>query len=92
MNKQEKKRDYNDIILQIDHGTFTPLVFLINVSMGRECQKFYSRLAQMIFVKKETFHSQFQVIGFEQKLVWVAKIKSALFKRVESSMQKNSGI
>ena len=39
-------------ILQIDHGTFTPLVFSINSSMGRECQKFYSHLAQMISKKK----------------------------------------
>ena len=27
MNEQEKKRAYNERILQIDHGTFTPLEF-----------------------------------------------------------------
>ena len=27
MNKQEKKRAYSERILQINHGTFTPLVF-----------------------------------------------------------------
>ena len=48
MNDQEKKRAYNERILQIDHGTFTPLVFLIKGSMERECQKFYWRLAQII--------------------------------------------
>ena len=53
LNKQEKKRAYNERILQIDHGAFTPLVFSINVSMGREYQKFYSRLAQMISEKRE---------------------------------------
>ena len=67
MNEQEKKRAYNKRILQIDHGTFTLLVFPINGRMGRECQKFYSRLAQMISEKRD-FHSRFQVIGFEQKL------------------------
>ena len=41
MNEQENKRAYNERILQIDHGTFSPLVFSINGSMGRECQKFY---------------------------------------------------
>ena len=41
INEQEKKRAYNERILQVDHGTFTPLVFSIN-GMGRECQKFYS--------------------------------------------------
>ena len=45
MNEQEKKRACNERILQIDHGTFTPLVFSVNGSMGRECQKLYLRLA-----------------------------------------------
>ena len=53
MNEQEKKQAYNKRILQIDHDTFTPLVFSINGSMGRECQKFYSRLAQMGSEKKD---------------------------------------
>ena len=66
MNEQEKSRADNERILQIDHGTFTPLLFSINGSMGRESQKFYLRLAQMN-LKRETFHSQFQVIVFEQK-------------------------
>ena len=35
--EQEKKRAYNERILQVDHGTFPPLVFSIT---------FYSRLAQ----------------------------------------------
>ena len=46
--------------------SFTPLVFSINGSVGRECQKFYSRLAQMN-LKRETFRNRFQVIGFEQR-------------------------
>ena len=37
----------------MDHGTFTPLVFSINGSMTRECQKFYSCLAQMISNKRD---------------------------------------
>ena len=39
MNEQEKKQAYNEIILQIEHGTFTPLVFSVNSSIERECQK-----------------------------------------------------
>ena len=66
MNEQEKKRAYNERILRIDHGTFTPLVFSINGSMGRECQKFYLLLAQMN-LQRETFRNRLQVIGFEQK-------------------------
>ena len=63
-----KKRAYNKRILQITHGTYTPLVFPIIGSMGRECQKFDLRLAQMN-QKRETFRNWFQEIGFEQKFV-----------------------
>ena len=53
MNEQENNRAYNERILQIDHGAFTPLVFSINGSMGTECQKFYSRLEQLISEKRD---------------------------------------
>ena len=48
MNEHEKKRSYNERVFQGDHGTFTPLVFSIYSSMGRECNMFYSRLSQLI--------------------------------------------
>ena len=48
MIEQERKRAYNERTLQTDHGTFIPLVFSIKDNMGKECQKFYSRLAQLI--------------------------------------------
>ena len=57
MNEQEKKRAYNEIILQIDHGIFTPLVFSINGSMERKCQKFNSHLAQTITEKRDHLQS-----------------------------------
>ena len=57
MNEQEKKQTYNERSLQIDHCTFTPLVLLINNSMGRECHKFYLRLAQIIFEKRDLLKS-----------------------------------
>ena len=66
MNEQEKKRAYYERILQIDHGTFTPLVFPNKGSIKRECQKFYLLLAQ-INLKRESFDNRFQVIGFEHK-------------------------
>ena len=40
INEKEKKRNYNNRILQIEHGTFTPLVFSIYGNMRRECAKF----------------------------------------------------
>ena len=66
MYEQENKRAHYERILQIDHGTFTPLVFSIKGSKKRECQKFYLLLAQ-INLKRESFDNRFQVIGFQHK-------------------------
>ena len=41
INENEKKREYNKRVLQVDHGTFTPLAFSVYGSMGRGCQKIY---------------------------------------------------
>ena len=66
MNEQEKRRAYNERILQIDHVTFIHLVFSINNSMGRECEMFYLGIAKTN-LKRETFRNRFHVIGFTQK-------------------------
>ena len=34
-NEKEKKRQYDERVLEIDHGSFTPLVFSIYGGMGR---------------------------------------------------------
>ena len=39
MNEQEKKRAYNERILQIDLETFTPLVFSVNGRIGKRVPK-----------------------------------------------------
>ena len=44
----EKKKSYNDRILQIDNGSFTPLVFSSFGGMGRECQIFFSKLSEKL--------------------------------------------
>ena len=38
MNEHEKKRSCNKPVLQVDQGTFTPLIFWIYSSMGKECK------------------------------------------------------
>ena len=92
MNEHEKKQAYNERILQIEHDTFTTLVFSINGSTGRECQKFYSRLAHMISEKRDLPQSISSNWIQTKVCLGFAKTKSALFKEVESSMQKNSEI
>ena len=52
INETEKKRQYNERVLQVENGTFTPLVFATNGSMGEECKAFYKRLSEMIAKKR----------------------------------------
>ena len=52
INEKEKKRAYNDRVLQIERGSFTPLVFCTNGGKGRECRKFFQRLGQNIAEKR----------------------------------------
>ena len=52
-NEKEKKRHYNERVLEVEHGSFTPLVFSSNGGMGRECSIFYKRLSEMFADKKK---------------------------------------
>ena len=57
-NEEENKKSYNQRVLQVENATFTPLVFSANGGMGRECSKFYSRLAEMIAEKRNISTSE----------------------------------
>ena len=39
--------------MQIEHGSFTPLVISATGGMDRECQKFYVRLSEMVSEKRD---------------------------------------
>ncbi|KAG0728334.1 hypothetical protein GWK47_032694 [Chionoecetes opilio] len=51
-NEQEKIRAYGDRIRNVDHGSFTPLVFTTSGGMGPKAKCFYSRLADVMAEKK----------------------------------------
>ena len=40
-NEQEKKRLYNDTVIQVEKSTFTPLVFPTSGAMGKEATKLH---------------------------------------------------
>ena len=46
------KRQYSSRVLDIEHGTFTPLIFTTTGGMGKECLNYHSRLAELIAIKK----------------------------------------
>ena len=51
-NEQEKERSYSERIRNVDHGSFTPLVFTTSGGMGPKAKCFYSRLANVMAEKK----------------------------------------
>ena len=44
----DKNRSYKERITNVEHASFTPLVFTIAGGMGKQTQKFYCRLADML--------------------------------------------
>ena len=47
---------YNDRIMKVEHGTFTPLVFCASGGMAPECRLFYKQLSSLISIhRKETY-------------------------------------
>ena len=46
-----KKRKYQQRVLDVEMGSFTPLVFGTNGGMGSECQQFIKHLASKLFQK-----------------------------------------
>jgi len=50
-HEEEKKREYSERVMQIEQGTFTPLVFTTTGSMGPECLQFHKSLAEKLATK-----------------------------------------
>ena len=49
--EKEKKRKYNQRIVQVEKATFTPLVFTTTGGMAPECVQYHKRLASLIAKK-----------------------------------------
>ena len=74
INEKEKKKTYNERILQVEHRRFTTLVMSATGGMSLEC-KFYSRLAEMICKKRKT--------NYNVTITWIRrKIAFPLIKSI----------
>ena len=47
-NENENKREYNQRIIQVEHGSFTPLMFSCFGGMSRGCSRFFSHTAESL--------------------------------------------
>ena len=57
-HEQEKKKQYEQCILEVEHATFTPLVMSTTGAMGKAATTFYKRLASMISDKRDVPYSK----------------------------------
>ena len=57
INEREKKRQHNERILEVEHGSFTPLLMTAIGGVRREASKFYSRLSEPIAEKRKEWYS-----------------------------------
>lgn len=67
IHENEKTHLYSERVLDIEHGTFTPLVFTTTGGKGKECLKYHSRLAQLIAIKKRGSNMPKPSHGSEQE-------------------------
>ncbi|EDO31881.1 predicted protein [Nematostella vectensis] len=74
--ENEKKRLYSRRVLEVEQGTFTPLVFTSTGGMGKECLRFHSRLTELLAVKKGEQYSD--TISWIRARVSFAVLRSVL--------------
>ena len=51
-NEKAKKREYSKRVRDVEHGSFTPLVFSCFGGMSIECSKFYNRVSDLLSDKR----------------------------------------
>ena len=54
--REAKKRQYLQRVVNIDRGSFTPLVFATNGMVGKECDRALKALVSMIVSKNADLH------------------------------------
>ncbi len=57
-HETDKKRMYEHRLLNVEHSTFTPLIFSVSGGMGRESTIFFKRLASLVAEKRDQSYSE----------------------------------
>lgn len=75
-HETEKKRKYANRVMEVEQGTFTPLVFSTTGGMGTECKMYHKRLAELLSSKKGETYSN--TMSWLRAKVSFALLRSAL--------------
>ena len=72
-NEKEKKKSYGQRVIDVEHGSFTPLIFSSHGGYGREADRFLSVLAEKLAIKKD--------ISYGETVAWLrTKISFCLLR------------
>ena len=66
IHENDKKQLYSRRVLDVEHGSFTPLVFTTTGGMGKECIRYHSGLAELVATIKAEKITRKQFPGFKQ--------------------------
>ena len=78
--ENEKKRHYNQRVIDVEQGTFTPLVFGTNGGFGGECDKFIKKLAEKMAVKSDE--------SYASVITWLrTKLSFSILKSVNTCVR-----
>ena len=58
MYENLKKREYNERVMSVKKGSFTPIVFNTSGDMAKEADKFLKRLAIKLAIERSTLYSK----------------------------------
>ena len=75
-HEKEKKRSYNARVLQVEKGTFTPLVFSTTGGAGIEAQRLIKKLAQQM--EYATGQKKADAVGFIRKRLRFELLKTTV--------------
>ena len=89
-NEKEKKRQYNQRVIEVEHGSFTPLIFTPYGGNGREAEQFIPELALKLSEKKQLEYSM--VMHWLRAKLFFNLLRSAvLYLRGSRTIKKQVG-
>ena len=88
-----KKREYGDRIREIEHGTFTPLIFSTSGGLSKETTVAYKRIAELLSIKRNSEYAA--TLTWMRCCLSFASLRSAIAcirgtrKRIHQQKTKN---
>ena len=88
-HENEKKQMYNDRIIHVEKGSFSPLIFTTSGGMGPEATRYHKRIAELISTKRNESYSD--VVNWIRTKVRFALLNSTLIAFRGERGRKRSG-